>query len=146
QCLQGLDFLHSNHMIHRDVRSWNILLRTNSSLKLGQYILGQVQHSRDVGLSSAAGNSGWMAPEVMTGQPYSLKVDLWSFGVMGIEMVEREVPYWNETPVSPQLLMATGGRPKLRQPNLSLAWLHDFLICCLQTDEARCWSAKELLQ
>ncbi|NWT56038.1 PAK3 kinase, partial [Erythrocercus mccallii] len=87
--LQGLDFLHSNHMI---------LLRTNGSLKLGQYILADfgilaqlpLEQSR---LSSVAGTSGWMAPEVVTGQPYSLKVDLRSFGVMGIEMVEREAPY-----------------------------------------------------
>ncbi|KAL9822074.1 serine/threonine-protein kinase PAK 2-like [Geothlypis trichas] len=50
ECLQGLDFLHSNHVIHRDVKSGNILLRTNGSVKLGEYILGQVQHSRDVGV------------------------------------------------------------------------------------------------
>ncbi|XP_041338869.1 serine/threonine-protein kinase PAK 3-like [Pyrgilauda ruficollis] len=50
ECLQGLDFLHSNHVIYRDVKSSNILLRTDGCVKLGQYILGQVQHSRDVGL------------------------------------------------------------------------------------------------
>ncbi|NXX63696.1 PAK3 kinase, partial [Scopus umbretta] len=42
ECLQGLDFLHSNHVMHRDVKSLNILLRTDGSVKLGQYILGQV--------------------------------------------------------------------------------------------------------
>ncbi|NXP94867.1 PAK3 kinase, partial [Passerina amoena] len=42
ECLQGLDFLHSNHVIHRDVKSRNILLKTDGSVKLGQYILGQV--------------------------------------------------------------------------------------------------------
>ncbi|NXN77674.1 PAK3 kinase, partial [Bombycilla garrulus] len=97
QCLQGLYFLHSNHVIHKNVKSRNILLRTDGSVKLGQYILGQLtpEQSR---WSSGASTSGWMAPEVVTGQPYGPKVDIWSFGVVGIEMVEREVPYWNESP------------------------------------------------
>ncbi|NXM15439.1 PAK3 kinase, partial [Ploceus nigricollis] len=103
ECLQGLDFLHSNHVIHRDVKSGNILLRTDGSVKLGEYILA------DFGLfaqltpeqrrrSSVAGTSGWMAPEVVTGQPHGPKVDIWSFGIVGIEMVEQEVPHWNESP------------------------------------------------
>ncbi|NXR69469.1 PAK1 kinase, partial [Rhadina sibilatrix] len=96
--------------------------------------------------SSVAGISGWMAPELMKGQPYGPKVDIWALGIVGIEMVEREVPYWNETSVSPQLLIATEGIPKLRQPKLLSSLLRDFLSCCLQTDEARRWSAKELLQ
>ncbi|NXV54308.1 PAK3 kinase, partial [Molothrus ater] len=97
ECLRGLDFLHSNHVIYRDVKSCNILLRTNGSVKLGQYILGQLtpEQSRR---SSVAGTSGWLAPEVVTGQPYGPKVDIWSFGIVGIEMVEREVPCRNATP------------------------------------------------
>ncbi|NXQ55976.1 PAK3 kinase, partial [Anthoscopus minutus] len=102
ECLQGLDFLHSNHVIHRDVKSCNILLRTDGSVKLGQYILA------DFGLSaqltpeqnqrcSVTGTPWWMAPEVVMCQPYGLKVDIWSFGIVGIEMVEREVPYENES-------------------------------------------------
>ncbi|XP_053860355.1 serine/threonine-protein kinase PAK 3-like [Vidua macroura] len=87
-----------------------------------------------------------MAPEVATGQPCGPKVDIWSLGIVGIEMVEREVPYQYETPVSAQLLIARGGRPKLRQPNRCSSCLRDFLSCCLQTDEARRWSAKKLLQ
>ncbi|KAI1239666.1 Serine/threonine-protein kinase PAK 3, partial [Lamprotornis superbus] len=104
ECLQGLDFLHSNLVIHRDVKSSNILLRTDGSVNLGQYILA------DFGLSaqlipeqnqrcSVTGTSGWMAPEVVTGQPYGPKVDIWSFGIVGVEMVEQKVPDWNQTPV-----------------------------------------------
>ncbi|NXK71058.1 PAK3 kinase, partial [Sylvietta virens] len=97
ECLQGLDFLHSNHMIHQNVwKSCNILIRTDGSVKLGQYILGQAQCSGAVG--SVAGTSGWMAPEVMEGQPYGPKADIRAFGIVVLEMVEREVPYWNETP------------------------------------------------
>ncbi|NWY91794.1 PAK1 kinase, partial [Loxia curvirostra] len=146
ECLRGLDFLHSNHVIHQDVKSGNILLRTDGSVKLADFGLFAQLTPEQSRQSSVVSTPGWMAPEVLTGQPYGPKVDIWSFGIVGIEMVEREVPYWNETPVLPQLLIATGGRQKLWQPNLFSSCLRDFLSCCLQRDEARRWSAKELLQ
>ncbi|XP_053788531.1 serine/threonine-protein kinase PAK 3-like isoform X3 [Vidua chalybeata] len=146
ECLQGLEFLHSNLVIHRDVKSSNILLRTDGSVKLADSGLFAQLTPEQSRRSSVASTSGWMAPEVVTGQPCGPKVDIWSVGIVGIEMVEREVPYWNETPVSPQLLIAIRGTPKLQQPNRFSPCLRDFLSCCLQTDEARRWSAKELLQ
>ncbi|NXU98451.1 PAK1 kinase, partial [Cettia cetti] len=92
ECLQGLDFLHSNLMIHQDVKRCNILLRRDGSVKLAdfglsaQFLLEQNQRT------SMAGTSWWMAPEVVTRKPYGPKMDIWSFGIVGIEMVEREVP------------------------------------------------------
>ncbi|XP_056356723.1 fibrous sheath CABYR-binding protein-like isoform X1 [Oenanthe melanoleuca] len=146
QCLQGLDFLHVNHVIHQNVKSSNILLRTDGSVKLADFDLFAQLTPEESRQSSVAVTSGWMAPEVMAGQPYGPKVDIWSLGIVGIEMVEQEVPYWNETSVWAQLLTGTGGTPKLRQPNLFSPRLQDFLSCCLETDEAQRWSAKELLQ
>ncbi|XP_031952641.1 serine/threonine-protein kinase PAK 1-like isoform X3 [Corvus moneduloides] len=146
ECLQGLDFLHSNHVIHRDVKSCNILLRTDGSVKLADFGLSAQLTAEQNQRSSVVGTSWWMAPEVVTGQPYGPKVDIWSLGIVGIEMVERQVPHWNESPTSAELLLATGGTPQLRQPKLFSASLRDFLSCCLQTNEEWRWSAKELLQ
>ncbi|XP_056369898.1 serine/threonine-protein kinase PAK 3-like [Oenanthe melanoleuca] len=146
ECLQGLDFLHSNLVIHRDVKSCNILLRTDGSVKLADFGLSAQLIPEQNQRCSMTGTAGWMAPEVVTGQPYGPKVDIWSLGIVGIEMVEREVPYWNQTPARAQLLTAIGEIPQLRQPKLFSPLLRDFLNCCLQTDEARRWSAKELLQ
>ncbi|KAM7023614.1 serine/threonine-protein kinase PAK 1-like [Acridotheres tristis] len=119
ECLQGLDFLHLNGIIHQNVKSCNILLRIDGSVKLADFGLFAQLTPEQSRQNSVAGASGWMAPEIMTGQPYG--------------------------PMS-QLPIATGGRPKLGQPNLFSPLLRDFLSCCLQTDEARRWSAKELLQ
>ncbi|XP_063279474.1 LOW QUALITY PROTEIN: serine/threonine-protein kinase PAK 1-like [Prinia subflava] len=146
QCLQGLDFLHSNHVIHRDVKSRNILLRTDGSVKLADFGLSAQLTAEQSRRSSVTGTPWWMAPEVVTGRPYGPKVDIWSFGVVGMEMVEQEVPYWKESSRSAQFLIATEGMPQLQQPNLISPWLRHFLHCCLQRDEARRWSAKELLQ
>nr|XP_031363255.1 serine/threonine-protein kinase PAK 3-like [Lonchura striata domestica] len=146
ECLQGLDFLHLNHVIYRDVKSNNILLRTDGSVKLADFGLFAQLTPEQSRRSSVASTSGWMAPEVLTGQPYGPKVDIWSFGIVGIEMVEREVPHRNETPVSDELLIARGERPQLRQANRFSPSLRDFLSCCLQTDKEQRWSAKRLLQ
>ncbi|XP_071312578.1 serine/threonine-protein kinase PAK 3-like [Agelaius tricolor] len=146
ECLQGLDFLHSNNVIHQDVKSSKILLKTDGSVKLADFGLFAQLTPEQGRRSSVARTSGWLAPEVVTGQPYGPKVDIWSLGIVGIEMVEREVPYWNATPVLVKLLIARGERPQLRQPNRFSPCLRDFLSCCLQTDEERRWSAKELLQ
>ncbi|XP_039566192.1 serine/threonine-protein kinase PAK 3-like [Passer montanus] len=146
ECLRGLDFLHSNHVIHLDVKSRNILLGTDGSVKLADFGLFAELTPEQNRQSSMACTSGWMAPEVVTGQPYGPKVDIWSFGIVGIEMVEREVPYWNETPGTAELLTARGGGPQLRQPNRFSPCLCDFLSCCLQPDVMCRWSAKDLLK
>ncbi|XP_059349211.1 serine/threonine-protein kinase PAK 3-like [Ammospiza nelsoni] len=146
ECLQGLDFLHSNNVIHRDVKSDNILLRTDGSVKLTDFGLSTQLNSEQSRPCLVAGTPWWMAPEVATGQPYGPKVDIWSFGIVGIEMLEKEPPYWDQSHASARRLIAKVGTPKLQHPKLLSALLRDFLSCCLQRDEEQRWSAKELLQ
>ncbi|XP_074390292.1 serine/threonine-protein kinase PAK 1-like [Zonotrichia albicollis] len=146
ECLQGLDILHSNDVIHRDVKSDNILLKTDGSVKLADFGLAIQLTPEQSRRCSLTGTPWWMAPEVVTGQPYGPKVDIWSFGIVGIEMIEQEPPYLSESSGTATHLIATVGTPQLRQPKLLSALLRDFLSCCLQTDEERHWSAKELLQ
>ncbi|XP_057900845.1 uncharacterized protein LOC131096524 [Melospiza georgiana] len=146
ECLQGLDFLHSNDVIHRDVKSDNILLRTDGSVKLADFGLSTQLTPEQSRRCSLTGTPWWMAPEVVTGQPYGPKVDIWSLGIVGIEMIEQEPPYLGESSGTATHLIATVGTPQLRQPKLLSALLRDFLSCCLQTDEEQRWSAKDLLQ
>uniref|UniRef100_UPI0023ED6D75 serine/threonine-protein kinase PAK 2-like n=1 Tax=Agelaius phoeniceus TaxID=39638 RepID=UPI0023ED6D75 len=146
ECLQGLDFLHSNHVIHRDVKSDNILLRTDGSVKLADFGLSTQLTPEKNRKSVIAGTIWWMAPEMVKDQPYGPKVDVWSFGIVGIEMVDQEPPYCNQSPCTAKCLIATVGTPKLRQAKHLSPCLCDFLSCCLQTDEEQRWSAKELLK
>ncbi|XP_072778408.1 serine/threonine-protein kinase PAK 3-like [Taeniopygia guttata] len=146
ECLQGLDFLHSKQVIHRDIKSHNILLGLDGSVKLANFGLAAQLTAEQSKRSSAVGTTHWMVPEIFTRKPYGPKVDIWSFGIVGIEMVEGAPPYLMNTSRTVQQLISTRGTPKLQKPRQQSAWLRDFLCCCLETDEDRRWSAQELLQ
>ncbi|XP_071406148.1 serine/threonine-protein kinase PAK 3-like [Pithys albifrons albifrons] len=146
ECLQGLAFLHSNRVIHRDIKSDNILLGLDGSVKLADFGLCAQLTTEQSKCSSVVGTVYWMAPEVVRKEPYGAKVDIWSLGIVGIEMLEGEPPHFKKTPFMARPLIATRSAPKLRNPWLRFPLLHAFLNCCLQRDEERRASALELLQ
>ncbi|XP_053823854.1 serine/threonine-protein kinase PAK 3-like isoform X4 [Vidua chalybeata] len=146
ECLQGLDFLHGNRVIHRDLKSSNILLGMDGSVKLADFgLCAQLSPEQDQ-RSSMVGTAHWMAPEVVTSSPYGPKVDIWSFGIVTIKMVEGEPPYFKETRAMARALIRQDGTPQLQEPRRLSALLRDFLECSLEPDEERRWSAQELLQ
>ncbi|NXB30244.1 PK1 kinase, partial [Eulacestoma nigropectus] len=90
--LQGLAFLHSRKVIHRDVRSDSILLGLDGPVKLGDFgLCAQLTRKQEKWIS-IAGTTWWMAPEVVRGWRYGPKVDIRSLGIAGTRMVEGEPP------------------------------------------------------
>lgn len=87
-----------------------------------------------------------MAPEIVTWKGYGPKVDVWSLGIVTIEMLEGEPPYLDEKPTRMLQLIATNGTPTLREPELIKPVFWDFLYKCLSVNVDERPTATELLQ
>jgi p21-activated kinase 1 len=87
-----------------------------------------------------------MAPEmVIEGRSYDNKIDIWSLGIMVIEMIEGIPPYKVEKPLRALFLIAVNGRPELKEPEKLSDKFKDFLDNCLQVDPDQRATAEQLL-
>lgn len=143
--LQALVYLHSQGVIHRDIKSDSILLTLDGRVKLSDFGFC-AQISKDVPKrKSLVGTPYWMAPEVIMRLSYGTEVDIWSLGIMVIEMVDGEPPYFSDSPVQAMKRLRDSPPPKLRNSHKASPILRDFLDRMLTREAAERATAQELL-
>ncbi|XP_068661889.1 serine/threonine-protein kinase STY46-like isoform X2 [Aristolochia californica] len=125
---KGMDYLHHNNIIHRDLKTANLLMDTNNVVKVADFGVARFQNPEGV-MTAETGTYRWMAPEVINHQPYDQKADVFSFSVVLWELVTAKIPYENLTPLQAALGVRQGLRPELSNNT------HPKLLDLMQ----RCW-------
>uniref|UniRef100_A0A672MHT4 non-specific serine/threonine protein kinase n=1 Tax=Sinocyclocheilus grahami TaxID=75366 RepID=A0A672MHT4_SINGR len=128
--LQGLAYLHSHNMIHRDIKAGNILLTEPGQVKLADFGSASIASPAN----SFVGTPYWMAPEVILAMDegqYDGKVDIWSLGITCIELAERKPPLFNMNAMSALYHIAQNESPMLQSSEWT-DYFRNFVDSCLQ--------------
>lgn len=149
--LQGLTYLHSNGIVHRDIKCANLLVDHDGTVLISDFgaakRLMTMEPVDEISIcKSLRGSPYWMAPEVVRRTGHTFSADIWSVGCVGIEMLTGSPP-WAEFSRNAkevlQLISTCTGPPDL-PPGISFA-CRDYLSRCLQVEPASRASATDLL-
>ncbi|KAG5900129.1 hypothetical protein JTB14_012802 [Gonioctena quinquepunctata] len=144
--LKGLEYLHSNRKIHRDIKAGNILLNTDGHAKLADFgVAGQLTETISK-RNTVIGSPFWMAPEIILEIGYDCVADIWSIGITALEMAEGKPPYADIHPMRAVFMIPTKPPPSFRDPDRWSAEFIDFVSVCLVKNPCDRASATDLIQ
>ncbi|KAJ6730608.1 SERINE/THREONINE-PROTEIN KINASE TNNI3K-RELATED [Salix viminalis] len=104
---KGMEYLHQKNIIHRDLKTANLLMDTQNVVKVADFGVARFQNQGGV-MTAETGTYRWMAPEVINHLPYDQKADVFSFAIVLWELVTAKVPYDSMTPLQAALGSETG--------------------------------------
>uniref|UniRef100_A0A803MBB5 Protein kinase domain-containing protein n=2 Tax=Chenopodium quinoa TaxID=63459 RepID=A0A803MBB5_CHEQI len=128
----GMEYLHQNNIVHRDLKTANLLMGEDGVVKIADFGVAKVQTQSGV-MTAETGTYRWMAPEVIGHKPYDHKADVFSFGIVIWELLTGELPYSSLTPLQAAIgVVQKGLRPAI--PKHVHSNLADLLERCWHLD------------
>ncbi|TVY81637.1 Serine/threonine-protein kinase svkA [Lachnellula suecica] len=143
ELLLGLEYLHREGKIHRDVKAANVLLSTTGKVKLADFgVAAQLSNIKSQ-RNTFVGTPYWMAPELIEGSGYDFKADIWSLGITVLELINGAPPLGDLHPM--KALVEIPRRPAPKVEGSYSRDFKNFVAKCLDKDCDRRPSAKALL-
>lgn len=141
----ALAHMHRKGLLHRDLKSDNVLVSFEGETKLADFGFAAGLVREKMHRTTVCGTHAWMAPEVVNGEAYDGKADVWSLGITLLECADGVPPYLDLPPLKAMLAITTADPPKLAAPERWSKEFNHFLRSCLQREPKKRPSAEQLL-